>query len=87
MEVQLHHVLHLLYFMMAPIAMLFVTVLAAAVRHTRSSRSDSQTPAGKSPASPSRYSHALEQQELDHLMEDLDHGQPRRGYSALSHRH
>jgi outer membrane biogenesis lipoprotein LolB len=79
MDGTLHHALHLLYFLMAPLAMLLLTACSALVRRARR---------GSAPAPQrSRYSHALEQQELDMLLSDLERDTPRRGYSPISFRH
>jgi hypothetical protein len=83
MEALLHHALHLLYFLMPPILMVLAAAFTALARFVR--RSPHQPGTITSPRS--RYSHALEQQELDLLLDDQEYDHPRRGFSAISLRH
>ncbi|HEY0307076.1 MAG TPA: hypothetical protein VGB94_02885, partial [Acidobacteriaceae bacterium] len=76
--------LHLVWFLLAPAATLIVALLSALARRARRTSSLPPLPPGRKPSPPSRYQHALDQQELDLLLDEMDHSAPRRSFSILS---
>jgi len=97
MEAVLHNPLQVLFFLIAPIAMILEKTFITLVRRRRSRRAQTSAPAAsiKKAVPAGRYAHALEQQELDLLLEEqqdgfqLDPQRPVRRHTtiAFSRRH
>jgi len=82
MESSLQTAIPVLWFLLGPAILLAMLLLAAAVRRLLRGGAPARktSPAG-------RYGPALEQQELDQLLDEMDSPQPRRGFSPFSFRH